>query len=315
MSTLASRQLESERLKRQWWWFEAMHSEHAKNPKAWTWEMLRRAKAYGRFYELARAIPLPPTPTRPAPGALRAAVKGIFAPIAIYHERIRALAQGLPLGPLDPARHWPELFLSDDSCDPALSWVELSPSSRNLIQSRDAILLRQDKPVTQFPLCVCRVILRREAGGRESACALEGNDQARDLKLVRARQTLNPAVVGKHPEFSVLPLGLKQLAYAVILFDTRTGEAAAERLGKWNADRPRVSDATSDVDWCQQFFRDMTSFDPQYEAADARKQYRAVVPSRCQYQAQAWIPMDADSTFDDLKAGFNTILKPRERRR
>src|SRR5437867_8294199 len=110
-----ARQVEFDRLKRQWWWFVRQYAEHVSNPTAWAWEILRRTEAYRRFHREASAIPHPRVPHRPAPGTpARLAANAIFGPTALYHEQIRAIAaKHLPLGAKDPARHWAELFLSD----------------------------------------------------------------------------------------------------------------------------------------------------------------------------------------------------------
>src|SRR5262249_48756744 len=156
-----------------------------------------------------------------------------FAPQALYHEQIRSLGgKNLPLGKMDPARHWPDLFLAGDHCSPSLSWVDLSPASQRSVDSCSTILPRQEKPVNQFPVHVCRVLLRRGPDGGEVAYCPENDAPTGPLHLVRAGKTLNPAVMGKHPTLPVLPAAVDCLAYVVILFDSRAGEAAAQKLSE-----------------------------------------------------------------------------------
>ena len=136
--------------------------------------------------------------------------------MAIYDAQIRALmAADLPFGRLDPARHWPELFLSDDRCPPSLSWVELSRFSRYLIESRDAILPRQDTLLSQYAFSVDGAVLERDGQGREIASApLRLKDS---FTLVPAGRTHNPAVMYKRQDISVLPAHFTRLGYVVIV--------------------------------------------------------------------------------------------------
>jgi hypothetical protein len=89
--TYAARQLEFDRLKRQWWWFDPRHQGNVENQTAWAWEILRRTKAYGRFHERASALPMPPPPRLTVPGTpLRQVANNIFGQSAIYDDRIRS---------------------------------------------------------------------------------------------------------------------------------------------------------------------------------------------------------------------------------
>jgi hypothetical protein len=157
--------------------------------------------------------------------------------------------------------------------------------------------------------------LKRGSDGREIACALEREEQGGELKLVPAGKTLNDAVRGKHPAFPVLPSGLDRLAYAVILFDTRAGEAAADQLSEWKAKNLPEDHSLTANGWCQKFVSEAMLLEPGGKPSPARKRYRTVVPSKAQYQVQAWIPLDCFSEFQDIKAAFRTLLTPRERRK
>ena len=317
-------------LKAKWWWFNReLNAEHGERSEAWAWEILRRTLAYREFHNAASAVHAPPAPTKPASGTTPArAVALIFGPHNAYRLEIAALATDSPLGELDPRRHWPELFLTTDKCAPDLSWPELSDESRRKIPFGLDFFPGQNEPVKKFRLDVAGATVERLGTGDEQILTfgVDGNlsskaasDEIYRRLLLKPVKSVGGILLGKHPASGILPENVNRLAYVVIAFDTRAGEAALSQLDEW---KKTVFGSENDGDrealeknyplWWRKYWNEL---DTSSEQCVRKRSRSKVVPTKEQYRVQAWIPLfDRDVAFKEIRMSFRTLIGARERK-
>lgn len=317
-------------LKSKWWWFDhKLNAEHGMKPEAWDWEILRRTQAYQDFHAAASAVPKPPVPSMPPPGTgLGKSVGLIFGPRTIYRQRIVALVEPPPLGDLDPRRHWPELFLSEDTCPPDLSWPELSAESQAKLHLDHNLFPGQDVPIRKFQFFVTGATVNRITTGAEELLAYSTDaalSNYADTEEIYRSITLKPIetvggiVNGKHPAFTILPVFVMRLDYVVIEFDARAGESVLSQLDDWKEiEIGTKNDGTYETYenyplWWRKYLSQLEFLRSEIPP---KKRFSKVIPSKQHYRVQAWIPIfDRFTGFGEVRKRFRTLIGARDRKR
>jgi hypothetical protein len=204
--TPAERQLELNRLKDRWWWFDAPVSQ--RTVAAESWELLRRTRIYCQLWNDCWPVVTREQRDKSPP---------LFIPV--YQSELR-LAAGERFGAILLA-----------GCNPNLTWPELKTHQRREIEDRLPFLPRQRLelvPLLLLPFRVGLVELKRDRTGKGFPYPILCPDPEAPVYCVADWYGGVPNY--DHPgHVAVLPSNTDEMTFVVITFDFRASRESLIR--------------------------------------------------------------------------------------